>query len=233
MDIGFALNYTNLYLIDTTPDAEEHTWARIGAGISSVSWDGNEESSDDPYYDGDGLTSTEVTGGQLVGQFSGHRKYGDAAQDYIASLAVAYGAKRHTTLKRIAPDGTIWIGDVTLANITDGGGDPNSKSDFSFDAHFNGRPQITEGNAREFPESITLSAVTVKVGQVVASGASVTPTSASGALVYAVEDDSIATVDADGNVKGIKVGKTKVSVKSAVLPTIVAEADVTVSAATN
>ena len=231
MDIAFALNYTNLYMIDTTPEEKTPTWARVGAGINSVKWDGNEKSSDDDYYDGEGQASTEVTGGQIVGSFSGHRKFGDPAQDYIASLAVKYGAKRHTNFKRIAPDGTVTTGDVTLANISEGGGDPNSKGDFSFEARFNGLPVIEPGNKHSFPESITASAVTVKIGQKVKATATVSPATASDALLYAVEDDTVAKVAIDGTVTGVKAGKTNLTVKSAVLPSVGKTVEITVTAA--
>lgn len=231
MDIAFALNYTNLYMIDIDPTGESPVWARVGAGITTVSVEGNDVTTDDNYYDGDGMASTDVTGGQIVLSFSGHRKYGDPAQDFIDSIAAQYGQARHTNLKRIAPNGDVFEGDVTIANIQTAGGDANSKGDFSFDARFNGMPTITEGNATEFPTAITASAVTVKVGATAPAGATVTPTTASSAMLYAIEDDTIATVDADGNVKGVKAGKTNLSIKSAVLPSVRKEIEVTVTTA--
>lgn len=229
-DISFTLNYTNLYLINTTPGGPSKTWERIGAGINSVEWEGNEEVSQDAYYDGEGLASSDVTGGQMVGTFEGHRKYGDPAQDFIASLMLDYSGRK-TDFRWIAPDGQTLEGEVTVANIKPQGGDPNAKSDFGFEVHFNGMPQYTAGDANEFPESVTCSAVTVKVGASIAAGATVSPSGSSPALVYGVEDDSIATVDADGNVTGVKAGKTKLSVKSAVKPLVNVSCDVTVSAA--
>lgn len=227
-DIAFALNYTNLYLIDITPEEDEPTWARVGAGINKADFDGNEESDNDPYYDGDGMANTEVTGGQLSISFSGHRKYGDPAQDYVAGLQVQYGAKRHTNFRRIAPDGQVTEGDVTISNIKAGGGDPNKKGDFGFDVRFNGMPAITEGDASSFPEALALEAVTVQVGNTVALAPTVTPTTANAACVYGVKDDAVAKVDAAGNLTGVKEGTTKVSIKSAVLPSVRIEVDVTV-----
>lgn len=230
-DIAFALNYTNLYLINTTPDAAEKTWERIGAGINSADWEGNENVAQDAYYDGEGQASSDVTGGQMVGTFSGHRKYGDPAQNFIASTLIDYGDGRKTDFRWVAPDGQILEGEVTLVNVKPGGGDPNAKSDFSFEVHFNGMPTYVPGEATSFPESVACTAVTVKVGASVAAGATVTPSAASPALVYGIEDDSVATVDALGNVHGLKAGKTKLSVKSAVKPLVNASCDVTVSSA--
>ena len=83
-DIAFANNYTNLFFLNVAPPGATKDYARIGAGINKVDWNGNEVVSQDDYYDGDGMSETEVTGGQLVGTFSGHRRYGDRAQDWIA-----------------------------------------------------------------------------------------------------------------------------------------------------
>ena len=228
-DIGFAKNYMNLFMINTTPNTGVKTWARVGAGINSASWNGNETVSQDPYYDGEGMASSEVDGGQLIGSFAGHRKYGDPAQDFIASKQLDY-AGRHTDFMWIAPNGDTIEGDATIANIVGQGGDPNSKSDFSFEAHYNGMPEFREGNAAEFPDTVTGKAVSVSVGESSKIEVSVTPNHASPSVVYGVEDDSIATVDADGNVTGIAAGKTTVSVKSAVRPMVNTEVEVTVTA---
>lgn len=228
-DIAFAMNYTNLYMINITPWTATKTWARIGAGINSSDPDGNEEVKQEAYYDGDGLSASDVTGGQMIFKFDGHRKYGDPAQDFIASLLLDYSGRK-TDFRWIAPDGQILEGKVTIAKVKSHGGDPNAKSNFSFEIHFNGMPMYTPGNASEFPESVTCTTTTVKIGAVVAVSSTVTPQGASPALVYGIEDDSIATVDAEGNITGIKAGKTKLSVKSAAKPLVNAMCDVTVTA---
>ncbi len=162
-DIGFAKNYTNLYEINITPDGPEKTWARVAAGINSADWNGNEKTAQDDYYDGDGLGNTEVGGGQIIGTFSGHRKYGDPAQDFIASKMLDYQG-RHTDFRWTSPDGSVPEGDVTLVNIDPQGGDPTSKSDFGFEVHYNGLPTYVPGDATTFPETVTAAAVTVAEG---------------------------------------------------------------------
>lgn len=229
-DIGFAKNYMNLFMINITPGTGVKTWARVGAGINSASWNGNETVSQDNYYDGDGMASSEVDGGQLIGSFAGHRKYGDPAQDFIAGKQLDY-AGRHTDFRWIAPNGDTIEGDATIVNIVGQGGDPNSKSDFSFEAHYNGMPSFTKGNTAEFPETVTVAELSVAVGATAQAGVTVTPEKASKSVVYGIEDDSVATVDANGNVTGIKAGKTKLSVKSAVRPMVNTEIEVTVTAA--
>lgn len=230
LDIAFAQNWTNLYELNINPGGAP-TWARIGAGISDVDPEGNETTSDDAYYDGEGMASSDVTGGQLTISFSGHRKFGDPAQDFIASLAYEYGEARKTDFRWTTPDGDVIEGEATLANIKTQGGAANDKQTFSFDVRFNGAPTYTPGDATTFPEEITLEAVTVEVGKETQATATVTPTNASPAVLFGIEDDEIADVTSDGKVIGLKEGTTRLSVKSAVKPTVRAEVEVTVTAA--
>lgn len=138
----FHLNYENKFFINTTPSAEP-TWAPIAAGIKTVEPDGNEQTASDAYYDGGGITSTEVTGGQVIYSFSGERCVGDAAQDYIAALKHSYGNARKTTFKHESVDGKTLTFPCTIVNIKEGLGDANSKGAFSFEIHAAGAPQST------------------------------------------------------------------------------------------
>lgn len=230
MDIAFALNYTNLFMIDVTPSAASPTWARIGAGITSFDPSNNEVIADDAYYDGEGMSFSDVTGGQIVHAFSGHRKYGDPAQDFIASIESSYGEARKTSYKWIAPDGTVLTGNCTIANIVSGGGDPNAKGTFSFEIRFNGRPTMTAGNKDDFPTAITASAITVVKDATTTVGATVTPATANDAMVYVIEDDTVAVVDAAGTVTGVAVGSTNLLIKSCVAPSVTKTIVVTVTA---
>mgnify|MGYP001065812140 CR=1 FL=1 len=228
-DIGFAKNYTNLYEIDVTPDADAPTYVRVAAGIDSVSWSGNESIAQDAYYDGDGMASSEVTGGQVVGTFEGDRKYGDPAQDYVAGLLLDYSG-RHTNFKWTASNGDVLEGGVTIANIQPQSGGPNEKTGFGFEVHYNGMPEFVKGDANTFPESIDVKALTLATGETAPLGAKALPATAAPALVYGVRDDDIATVDAEGNVTCVAEGETEVSVKSAVKPMVRTVVKVTVSA---
>lgn len=229
MDISFANNWTYLFFINTTPGASVKTWKRVGAGINNVDPNGNEVISQDPYYDGEGGSNSEVTGGQNIVAFAGHRKVGDPAQDYIAGLRYQYGEARKTDYMQIEPDGTIVEANVTIANIKTHGGDPNAKGDFSFETHFDGAPSLTPGEAKEFPTEITCEPITISNATPVSANPTITPEDASPSVVYAIEDDSIATVDALGNITPIKDGETKLNIKSAVLPTVQCTVEVTVS----
>lgn len=226
-DLNFVQGFQNIFMLDTTPDADASRWDRIGAGISSFEPDGNEEIDQTGYLDGEGLASSEVTGGQLVVSFEGNRKVGDPAQDFIAGLALQYGAARKTTARQISPNGDTIEGQVTVANIVTGGGDANEKETFSFELHFNGRPTLTKGNASEFPSEITATAVPAKVGKTVECGAAADNGTA---LIYGTSDEAVATVDADGNVTGVKTGECELIVKSAVLPSLSKSVKITVTA---
>ena len=226
-DIAFAQNYQNLYFVDTNPGGDPKM-ERIGAGINSANWNPNETVNEASYYDSDGGTESSVDGVNITGTFSGHRKYGDPAQDYIFSKMGKIGSERQTNAKWVQPNGDTFEGPAKLLNIVPQGGDPNSKSECSFDIAFDGLPSFKAGDATTFPTEISAEAVQVNVGASAAIVVTVTPEGAAKQVVFGVADDSIATVDADGNVTGVTQGSTKVSIKSAVKPSVTAAVDVTV-----
>lgn len=143
----FPLNYERKFEINTTPGSDSPTWAAVAAGISNISKEGNEVIDQSQYYDGNGVASSEVTGGQPIWSFSGHRVNGDAAQDYIFSLDLTYGDGRKTTFRSTDPDGRVVTGSCTIANISESGGDANAKDEISFEIHLNGKPEVTTASA--------------------------------------------------------------------------------------
>lgn len=232
MDIGFTLNHQYLYELDVTPYGAKRTWARIGAGISAIDPDPSEKIDQTGYYDGDGADSSDVTGGQQIVSVTGHRKFGDAAQDYVASLKFQYGQARKTNLRVTDPSGEVVESSVTIANINMFGasGDANSKREISFELHFNGTPSSETPDKTTLPEEVTASVAAVTVGKTAPVTATVTPATASDRCVYAVEDDAVATVDSEGNVTGVKAGTTRLSVKCAAKPSVAAVVEVKVTA---
>ncbi|AGE62461.1 capsid protein [Bacillus sp. SA116] len=141
---SFIIQAKHKFEINTTPDATEPTWVRVGAGFSSVEPSPNEETDDTSYLDGDGNKSTTVTGGQLTLAFSGHRKYDDPAQNFIASKALKYGSERETQFRWTDPSGVIVEGDVTMTEISLPSGDANAKGEFGVTIAYNGVPKVTE-----------------------------------------------------------------------------------------
>lgn len=229
-DIGFELNYTNLYLINTTPEAEEPSWARLGQGVATMDFNDSDTTEDAAYYDGDGLSDTVVTGGSAGYSASGDRCYGNAAQDYIAGLRFERGQKRVTDFKHIEPDGGAITGKVTITNIVSGGGDANDKGAFGCDLTWNSGVAYEQPHYEEAPSELSVQAVSVTVGGTAQVAVTATPAQTSDACAYASSDTSIATVDDAGNVKGVQAGTCQISVKSIVRPSVKAVATVTVTA---
>lgn len=141
--MSFELMNKHKFEISTTPGVDPGTFARIAAGITSAEPANNEELSQDKYMDGDGYGETDVIGAQTVLSFSGHRNYGDAAQDFIFSKVLELGNARRTQFRWTEPDGGIFEGDCTIANISQPSGDAGAKGEISFEIHFNGKPEYT------------------------------------------------------------------------------------------
>lgn len=140
----FELMNSHKFEIQTVSGATP-TYAELRKGISNVGLGNNEELSQDKYLDGDGYGESDVIGAQLVLSFTGHRDYDDAAQNYIMDKLLALGTTRRTEFRWTEPDGGIFDGSCTIANITPPSGDAGSKGEFSFEIHFNGKPEYTAG----------------------------------------------------------------------------------------
>lgn len=122
---------------------DELTLKTLGAGLSSVDVQGNEEIDQTPYLDGEGFGTSDVTGGQPVYAFEGHRDYADDAQNYVFGKQFSYGNDRRCVFKVTAPNGEVVEGSATIANIEGPDGDANAKGEVSFEVHFNGKPTFT------------------------------------------------------------------------------------------
>ncbi|WP_153124678.1 phage tail tube protein [Peribacillus tepidiphilus] len=140
---GFELMNKHIFEINTTLGVSPGTYARIAAGITDVEPNNNEELSQDKYLDGDGYGQTDVIGAQMVLAFTGHRKYGDPAQDFIFSKLLELGPERRTEFRWTEPDGGIFEGECTIANISGPSGNAGAKGEISFEIHFNGKPDYT------------------------------------------------------------------------------------------
>src|SRR5690554_818392 len=142
---GFLLQSKHILEINTSPGATDgtQTFERLAAGISSMEPSSNDELAQDRYFDGDGYGETDVIGAQLVLTFSGHRKYGDPAQDFIMGLMLDLGPGRRTDFRWTLPNGDVYEGPVTVANITGPSGEAGAKGEIGFEIHFNGKPEFT------------------------------------------------------------------------------------------
>jgi hypothetical protein len=138
------LNFQTLFELDTTPEGASRTWARLGDGLVSAAPATNEKLDQKAYLDDDGGQTSEVTGFQLVYSFSGDRIPGNTAQDFIFSKVFDLGAARHTNFRATGADGTVILGEATIANIQLPGGDSNSPAACGFEIHLNGKPGKTD-----------------------------------------------------------------------------------------
>lgn len=236
MDIGFALNYQHVVEVDTTPGAEERTWAWVGPGISSIGKDNSESTSEDAYYDGGGDTKTDVTGVSKKYSVEGHRLIGDPFQDFVASIEDSVGSGRETSYRITDPTGKCVEAPCTILDIAAEGpnGAANEKVGFQCSIARSGTPTVvSDASGTVLPESVTVAQELSVVANKSAAAVSptVTPSGASPRCLYAIEDTSIARVAMDGTVTGLKAGETRLAVKCAAKPSVSCVVKVKVTAA--
>lgn len=143
MMAGLELNYNIKCELDTSTTGDTPVWSDMGVMFKNLSQAINEVLYQATYLSDEGWGSSEVTGGQYTVTFTGDRKNGDAVNDYILSsdVQLAFGDARKTKLRLTRGNETItWS--VTLANITDAGGDANQPNAVTLTIHGNGKPTI-------------------------------------------------------------------------------------------
>lgn len=236
MDIGFAINYQHVLEVNITPGTDKKTWAWVGPGISGIEKDNSETIDESTYYSDGGNTNATVTGVTRKFNISGHRLHGDPFQDWVESIEEATGTARETDFRLTNPAGKVIEGRCTVTDIAAGGpnGDANSKSAFSCSLYrTDGATVTSEAKGTSLPESVSVTTenLTCAVGKTVNVKTSVLPTSASDRCLFAIEDTSVATVDVDGTITGVKAGKTRLAVKCAAKPSVSVVKEVEVTAA--
>ena len=133
--------------VGTTYTSSAWSYSALCAGIESIEPSVNEQNQQAFYMCGNGGANNEVTGIAPEYAVSGHRVWGDPAQDYIAGLKYKLGQDRkssfkvelydHTTLKE-----TITT-DCTITDIVDFGGNATDLVPFSCTIRVNGIPTVT------------------------------------------------------------------------------------------
>lgn len=232
-DFGYAPNYTNILEVNVTPNEAEATWAWVAPGINNITNDASEETSEDEFYDSEGSTDTEVT--KLTRGFTveGYRRFTDAFQNYVASIADLTGEDRRTQYRLTSPDGKVIQANCTIKDIKAGvpDGAPSDRMPFSCSIVQNGSyTSVTPAAGASLPESVnaTIAALTVKKSVTISP--TVTPSTASQRCLYGVSDDSIATVTNDGVLTGVSAGKVNVMIKCAAKPSVFTTVEVEVKA---
>ena len=230
--LDFAPNYAHIIELNITPGDASPTFAWAQRGILECAPESDETTSEDAYYHLLGQVATSIDSIKVAIAMSGHRMYGDPVQDFVQSRALLVGKDRETQYRWTMPDGTLLMGDCTLAELVPGSGmgEANAKGDFGYKICINTVDTVKTGESTVLPREITATAVTVAVNKDVPAGATVTPAGANQKCHYAIADTSIATVDLDGNVHGVKAGKTKLTIKAASKPSVSTQCEVTVSA---
>ena len=229
--LDFAPNYCHVIELDITPTEATPTWANALVGITECAPASDETVDEDDYYDNFGMDDTNVSKIKPSLAMTGYRRYGDPVQDFVQSKALTTGKDRKTNYRWTQPDGTFLQGKCSLVDLVPGSsmGEASAKGDLSYTINLDTVDVITIGTDIYTPEAISAEDVTATVGATTAVDAEVTPEGANSKCHYAIEDTSIATVDADGNVKGVTAGSTVLTIKAASKPSIVKQVKVTVS----
>ncbi len=234
VDIGFALNYMYVTLVDITPGESSPTWAWVGPGITDIAPEREEKTDENDDYSTGGNTVTTVTGVNASSSIEGNRLIGDPFQDWLASIEECFGNERNTKRRIVSPTGEIVQDSITVKDIVVSGpnGAASEKQAISCVFSRNDTPEvIAEQKGTHLPSTVTGEDVTVTVGGTAEVSPTVTPETASDWCLYAVEDTSIAKVSADGVVEGIAAGETRLAIKCAAKPSVRVSVKVTVSGA--
>ena len=231
MSIGFANNYTHLYLI------KDHggRWLYLGQGISEISPDNEDTTDDTAYYHSRGAQPEDVIGTKISYSVSGHRFYGDPAQDFVAGIVTTIGQGRVTDLLHIAPDGSRLEGPITIKDIKPDGGEANDKGTFEFGFTFREMPSYTPPQSEAMPETVAFDEISdVKAGQTIdlREKIKVTPDGATPNCVFALDDESLdsnlAMIDAAGILHAKGEGTIKVTAKCVSKPSANATAEIVI-----
>ncbi|XQY90642.1 phage tail tube protein [Metabacillus sp. HB246100] len=141
--MSFNLMHEYKFMIDTSDGSATPSYVPMAAGFTNATPGNNEQISQDNYLDGSGFSTSDVIGAQQVITFTGHRKFGDVAQDYIFGKTYVVGTARRTKFQFTDPEGTMIECPCTIANIQNFGGDAGAKAEVSVEIHLNGIPTVT------------------------------------------------------------------------------------------
>ena len=141
------VNYGIGIEIDTTPDADNPTWALLADGINNITEAMNEVKQQTYYLADKGYGHTEVTAQHPAFTLTGNRVYGDVAQDYIFGLKYNLGCHRKTQLRVSVVNTcnnttmyTRYIAQCTVCDLQEISGSAENLCDISITLEFNGRP---------------------------------------------------------------------------------------------
>ena len=137
--------HNNKFFICTTGRTGEADTIIRGLENFAPSIDGNVESWQ-PMDEG-GWTRNQVTGKGLTLSFSGKRQYGDAGNDYVASLMIGTGVTVQSKFKWEMPSGATLTGDCVINVTSPAGGDSTNIDTLEFEILSDGKPEYTPAPA--------------------------------------------------------------------------------------
>lgn len=190
---------------------------RLGKGITDLTPAAAETVDTESDMLSAGFQSSEVSAKAITYAFTGNRYIGDPAQDYIFDKFSKLGNELKTIVVIIDPDGTVRIGAATITTPLGYSGAVNANSPVSFTLTIDGQPYVihTDGSVECQIDSLTVSPEEPKaeVGATVQLVATIAPEYATNnAVDWSVQDETIATIGADGLLTGKTAGKTVVQV---------------------
>ncbi|MGG5333832.1 phage tail tube protein [Enterococcus sp. AZ163] len=124
----------------------------IGAGITAIAPEFEEDSEDFGYYDLNGGTSKFTKSVTISYAFEGHRKYGDAAQDFMREKLFKLD-QRDCYFRVIEPDGTTIEGPAKISDVLPHGGEANDPTEFQCTISFDGLPTESKTEPAASPAS--------------------------------------------------------------------------------
>lgn len=93
--------------------------------------------------DQEGWARQANAGKKMTIGFSGKRNYGDAGNDYIASMMMKTGQDCETSFEWTLPDGSKLAGDCVISLTTPAGGDSVAIDALEFELLIDGKPTFT------------------------------------------------------------------------------------------
>ena len=111
--------------------------------ISTVTDDGEEETEEYAFYDGDGTKETDVISVKKAYTFEGMHDIDDAAQKLIADLEFETGEARKIMFKQVRTDGTELTGRATVSEIKTTGGEASDYAPFNCRISWDAKPTMT------------------------------------------------------------------------------------------
>ena len=146
--MSFKLNPENKYEIETSGLTDPTTltnakWSQLAGGIETITPTLKETDDTTHYYDGGNFGTEDVTAKTINIAFSGNRKEGDTAQDFVAGKLLSVGDNLKALIRWTQPSGDQIVFLSTLTAIAVSGGKASDKQTFSFTAISNGQPVFT------------------------------------------------------------------------------------------